>query len=203
MQRHPFFDELDASLAGLVPEEPVEFAGDWTRATRRTYETARQTGTGSGPFVDVVDLRWHGTVTCAVPIAGVAFLVTAAEIFWVKSLPAAATLPVDVSLHAYADYSSKQATLTAGLGGAVLPGVPVACEPDLAASCVVQPRRLTTSKLAQLAHAEEAAFAVVLIQRAFLETGRHRLWHLRDELTGGLPQRVREVLTRRRSGSIR
>jgi hypothetical protein len=203
VRRHPFFDELDASLAGLIPEEPVELAGDWMRTERRTYETARQSGTGSGPFVDVVDLRRRGTLTCAVPIAGIAFLVTNAELFWVKSAPAAATLPVDVSLHAYADYSLKQATFTAGFGGAVLPGVPVACGPDLSGSCVVEQRRVTTSRLEQLAHAEEAAFAGLLIQGRFLKTGRHRLWHLREELTASLPQRVHEVLTRGRAGTIR
>ena len=101
-------------------------------------------------------------MTGAAPIAGIAFLVTTTELFWVKSMPAAAVLPVDVSLHAYADYSLKQATFTAGLGGAGLPGVPVACGQDLAGDCVVEPRRVTTSKLEQLAHAEEAAFAVLL-----------------------------------------
>jgi hypothetical protein len=202
LKRHPFFDELDASLAGLIPEEPVELAGEWMRTGRRTYKTSGQAGTGDRPFVDAVDLRWRGTLTGAVPIAGIAFLVTNAELFWVKSMPAAATLPVEVSLHAYADYSLKQATFTAGLGGAVLPGVPVACAPDLAGSCVVEPRLVTTSRLEQLAHAEEAAFAVLLIQGRFLKTGRHRLWRLREELTSSLPQRVREVLTRGRTGSI-
>lgn len=202
MKRHPFFDELDASLAGLIPEEPVECAGEWTQSERRTYQRPGQTGTGSSPFVDVVDQRWRGTLTGAVPIAGIAFLVTNAELFWVKSMPAAATLPVEVSLHAYADYSLKQATLTAGLGGAVLPGVPVACAPDLAGSCAVEPRRVTTSRLEQLAHAEEAAVAVLLIQGRFLKTGRGRLWRLKEELTSSLSPRVREVLTRGRSGSI-
>ena len=202
VRRHPFFDELDASLAGLIPEEAVEFAGEWMRTERRTYKTSGQTGTGDGPFVDVVDQRWRGTLTGAVPIAGIAFLVTTAELFWVKSLPASVTLPVDVTLHAYADYSLKQATFTAGLGGAVLHGVPVACGPDPAGSCVVEPRRVTTSRLEPLAHAEEAAFAVLLIQGRFLKTGRHRIWRLREELTSSLPQRVREVLTRGRTGSI-
>jgi hypothetical protein len=201
VKRHPFFDELDASLAGLIPEEPVEFAGEWMCTERRTYKTSGQTGTGDGPFVDVVDQRWRGTLTGAVPIAGIAFLVTNAELFWVKSMPAAATLPVEVSLHAYADYSLKQATLTAGLAGSVLPGVPVACGPDLAGGCVVEPRRLTTSRLEQLVHAEEAAFAVLLIQGRFLKTGRGHIWRLKEELTSSLSPGVREVLTRGRSGS--
>src|SRR5918996_491787 len=101
MRRHPLFDELDASLAALVPNEPVEFVGDWVPTTRRTYETAGQSGTGSGPFVDVIDLRWRGTLACAEPIAGVAFLVTAAELFWSKSRSVASSLEVQVSLHAH------------------------------------------------------------------------------------------------------
>lgn len=168
-----------------------------------TCETGRQSGTGSGPFVDVVDLRWRGILTCPAPIAGIAFLVTAAELFWVKSSRAVVSLPVDVSLHGYADYSAKQATFTAGLGGAVLPGVPVACEADLARSCTLGPACLTTARLEQLAQVDTAAFVVLLIQGRFLKTGRHRLWRLRDELALSLPQRVREILTRRRTGTIR
>jgi hypothetical protein len=202
MRRHPFFDELDASLAGLIPEEPVEFTGEWMRTERRTYKTSGQTGTGDGPFVDVVDQRWRGTLTGTVPIAGIAFLVTNAELFWVKSSPAAAALPVDVSLHAYAGYSPAQATFTAGLGGAGLPGVPVACGPDLVGSCTLGPRKCTTSKVVELAQVDVTAFAVLLIQRLFLKTGRSRLWRLREELTSSLPPHVREVLTRRRSGSM-
>jgi hypothetical protein len=203
VRRHPFFDELDASLAGLIPEEPVEFTGEWMRTERRTYQRAGQAGTGSGPFVDVVDQRWRGTLTGTVPIAGIAFLETNAELFWVKSSPAAAALPVDVSLHAYADYSPAQATFTAGLGGAGLPGVPVACGSDLAGSCTLGPHQCTTSRVVQLAQVDPtAAFAVLLIQGRFLKTGRGRLWRLREELSSSLPQRVREVLTRGRTGSI-
>ena len=197
MRRHPLFEELDASLAEVIPLEPVEFVGSWLPSARRTYATVRQSGTGSGPFVDVVDLRWRGTLTCPVPIAGIAFLVTAAELFWVKSTPAAVSLPVDISLHAYAEYSAEQATFTAGLGGAVLPGVPVACGADLARCCTFGPSRFATARLKQLAQADTAAFVVLLIQGRFLKVGRHRL-RLRDELASSLPQRVREILTRRR-----
>jgi hypothetical protein len=133
MRRHLLFDELDTSLAALIPQEPVEFIGSWFPSARRTYETVQQSGTGSGPFVDVVDLRWRGTLTCPAPIAGIGFLVTTTGLFWVKSTPAAVSLPVEISLHAYAEYSAGQATFTAGLGGAVLPGVPVAYGADLAA----------------------------------------------------------------------
>jgi hypothetical protein len=202
VQRHPFFDELDASLAGLVPEEDVEFAGEWKRTERRTYETARQEGTGSGPFVDVDDLWWRGTLTCAVPIAGIAFVVTPAELSWARSVSPAASLPVHVGLHAYAQYSREQATFTAGLGSGVV-GVPIASGADLAGSCTFAPRSCTTAKVVQLVQADAVAFVVLLIQGRFLKTGRKRLWHLREELTSALPPRVREVLTRGRTGSIR
>jgi hypothetical protein len=185
-----------------MPQEPVDFAGSWLPSRRRTYETARQSGTGSGPFVDVVDLRWCGILTCPAPIAGIGFLVTAAGLFWVKSSPAAVSLPVDISLHGYAGFSAGQATFTAGLGGAVLPGVPVAYEADLAGCCTLGPPRFTTARLEQLAEADTAAFVVLLIQGRFLKVGRHRLWRIRDELASSLPQRVREILTRRRTGSI-
>ena len=202
MRRHPLFDELDTSLAALVPKEPVEFVGSWLTSARRTYEAARQTGTGSGPFVDVVDLRWSGTLTCPAPIVGIAFLVTAAGLFWVKSTPATTVLPVDVSLHAHADYSAEQATFAAGMGGVVLPGVPVVCGSDLERCCTLGPPRFATTQLAQLAEADTAAFVVLLIQARFVKIGRRRLWHLREELASSLPQRVREILTRRRAGTI-
>jgi hypothetical protein len=43
---------------------------------------------------------------------------------------------------------------------------------------------------------------VLLLQGRFLKTGRHRLWRMREELASSLPPRIRELLTRRRSGSI-
>jgi hypothetical protein len=54
----------------------------------------------------------------------------------------------------------------------------------------------------QLAQAETAAFVVLLIQGRFLKVGRQRLWRIREELASSLPQRLREILTRRRTGSI-
>src|SRR5262245_21578244 len=101
MRRHPIFDELDASLSALMPKEPVESSGMWLPSARRTYVSERQRGTGLGPFVDVLDVRWHGTLTSSLPIAGIAFLATTDEVVWAKSLPATASLSVDVSLHAY------------------------------------------------------------------------------------------------------
>jgi len=105
MRSPPLFEELDASLAALGPRTPVEITGEWLPVARRAYQRPNQKGSGDGPFVDVVDLRWRGTLACSAPIAGIAFLVTDAELFWSKSAPAEMSMAVDVSLHAYADYS--------------------------------------------------------------------------------------------------
>lgn len=49
---------------------------------------------------------------------------------------------------------------------------------------------------------DDAAFVVVLVQRALLKTGRNRLWRLRDALAADLPADVRDLLTRRRAGAV-
>lgn len=202
LPRHPVFDELEVALAAVVPREPVELAGRWVPSVRRTYETARQKGTGTGPFREVVDVRWRGALTGPGPVAGIAFMLTATELFWGKSLPPASTLPVDVSLHAYADYSVEQATFAAGVGGIVLPAVRVVCGPDLAASCTVGPLRVATGRIEQLAEADTVTFSVFLIPGRLLKVGRRRLWHLREELALSLPPRILDILTRRRIGRI-
>lgn len=202
MRRHPFFDELEASLAGLVTSEGVELSGSWQPTTRRTYEAASQSGTGSGPFTEVVDFRWRGQLSCAVPIAGVAFLATASGLFWSKTTPPASPQEVDVSLHAYADYSQGRATFTASIAGAVLPGIAVAFAGDPADVCTLRNTQLATAHVEPLAETEDAAFFCLLLPAPFLAIGRHRLWRVREEFTVSLPPRILEILTRRRSGSI-
>lgn len=148
MLRHPLFTDLEVGLANVAPRVSVELGGEWSSSQRRVYESAAQQGTGSGPFVLVTDLRWSGTITCAQPIAGVAFLLTPDELFWVKSAPPALTQPVEVSLHARADHSLDRATFSSSLGGAVLPGVPVGAEessPTRANAARRRPRRARSS----------------------------------------------------------
>ena len=202
MQRHPLFDELDASLAGVVASEPVELDGSWLPATRRTYESKGQAGSGSGPFVEVVDFRFRGRLSSATPIAGIAFLATEKELFWSRTQPAASPQEVDVSLHAYADYSQGRATFASSIGGAVLPGIPVAFAGDPLAICTAGNARLATARVELIAEAAEATFFALLLPAPSLKIGRHRLWRFREELTANLPQRVLEILTRGRSGSI-
>jgi hypothetical protein len=151
----------------------------------------------------VVDLRWRGTLACSAPIAGVAFLVRADEAFWVKSAPAALVQPVEMSLHAYEDYSPEHATFVGGMGGSILPGVPVPCAGDLAGTCTIASTPVITGRAQQLAQTGDAAFYVFLLPGRLLRVARHRLWRVRDELASTLPSSVREILTRRRSGTIR
>jgi hypothetical protein len=198
---HPLFDQLDSSLADLVPKEAVEFRGEWSRPSRRTYESQAQAGTGSGPFVDVVDLTWRGTLTSASAISGLVFLHAAHDLYWVKTADASLTLPVDVSLHAYAGHD--RATFTASVGGATLPGIPVPTSANLEESCALGPSVLTTGRAASLARAGTAAVVVLVIQRRLLQVGRNHLWRVRDEIASSLPPTIRDLLTRRRTGVIR
>ena len=202
VQRHHIFDELDASLGAFAPREPVELAGSWLPTTRRTYEGEHQGGTGSGPFVEVADFRWRGTLACDVAIAAIAFLTTPTELLWSKSLPAVTPLSVEVSLHAYADHSMDRATFVAGIGGATLPGIAVPYSGDPAVDCQLGKSHLTTGRVDLIAQTKTAAVWAVLLPGQFLKVGRHRLWRVREEWAPQLPPAVRELLTRRRSGSI-
>jgi hypothetical protein len=203
MRYPPLLDELDAALADVVPREPVALEGAWRASVRRTYRDEAQLGTGSGPWVEVVDQRWTGALTSAAPVAGILFLVTPGEICWVKSAPAAPTQPVSVSLHAHADCSPASATLGVGMGRAGVHSVVVRVAGDLLEACTLGPRRLTTGRVVRLVEAEDALFLVVLLQGSLLKVGRNRLWRLRDDLAVNLPPRVRLMMTRRRTGGVR
>ena len=48
---------FSSKLAAVVPEETVEISGAWSTSRRKTYEDPMQTGSGAGPFVEVVDAR--------------------------------------------------------------------------------------------------------------------------------------------------
>jgi len=198
---HSLLSHLDASLRDLVPPESIQCRGEWTVPRRRTYESQAQVGTGSGPYVEVVDLRWRGALTSASPISGIGFLQTAQSLYWVKAAEVSPMLAVGVSLHAYAEYTSQGATFTASLAGAHLPGVPVAGSRDLASVCALGPDILTTGRVTCLARVGSAAFFVLLLQRTLLKVGRKRLWRVRDEIAALLPADMRELLTHRRTGS--
>ena len=203
MLNHPLLDQLDSSICDLVPGESVEFAGEWTTSTRRAHKSGTQVGTGSGPFVEVVDCRWRGALTSACPFSGIAFLLTAGSLDWVKAPDVSLSLPVSVSFHAYAGHTAEAVTFTASLAGAFLPGVPVAGSADLAGACALGPRVLVMGRVTCLARTNSAAFFVLLIPRGLLKMGRKHLWRLREGVAPSLPPGIRELLVHRRTGSIR
>ncbi len=148
-------------------------------------------------------MRWHGTLACHAPIAGIAFIVVGADVFWAKSTPAAPALPVSVSFHAYAQDSENRATFAVRVGGAQLPGTAVACGADVVAACALGESRLATGRLEPLARVNGVDVFGLLIPGRLLTVGRHRLWRVRNEVASSLPPPVAEILTRRRAGSIR
>ena len=202
MLDHPFLDQLDQSLRGLIPAEPVELRGEWSTASRRTYGSEAQIGTGSGPFVDVVDARWRGALTCNAAITGVAFLAAGTSLYWVKAADASPLLPIGVSLHGYARFTSDGATFTASLADSNLPGVAVAGSADLVDACAFEPGILTTGRVTCVARTSSASFFVLLMQRSCVKMGRKRLWRLREEIAASLPEAARQLLTHRRTGTV-
>ena len=144
-----------------------------------------------------------GVVDAAVELGAIAFLSTPREIFWSKAPLVSRVLPIQISLSAYADYTSNSATLTANIGRAFLPGVPVAAGAHLEEVCTLGPRSMTAGRVACLAETNEAAILAVLFPRALLKVGRSHLWRIRDDSATRLPSTVRELLTRRRAGTIR
>lgn len=199
---HPLLDRLDSALGEVIPGESVEFRGAWSTSSRRTYESEAQLGSGSGPFVEVTDLLWRGALTSSSAISGIAFLLTADNLYWVKAPDTALMLPVAVSLHSYTGFANRGATFAASLGGAYLPGVPVRGSAELAGQCALGASLLTTGRVTCLARANSAAFLVLVLQRGLLKVGRKHLWRVRDEIASSLPGGIRDLLTRRRSGVV-
>ena len=199
---HPFFRLLDSSMSGRIPSEPVEVVGDWSTKTRKTYQSEEQKGTGLGPFVEVVDRRWHGTLSCRTTATSIIFLVTATKVYWAKAPTVALTLSVDVSLHAYAGCAGNRATFVAGLGGAGLPGVPVAAPTKLDEVCPPGPMRFSVGRVVTLACADSAALVAMVLPGLVVKMGRNHLWRIRDDVASSLPADIRDLLSRRRSGDF-
>ena len=150
----------------------------------------------------MVDARWSGELSAELELSAIAFLATAREIFWAKAPVVAATLEVQITLSAYADSTPDRATFTASVGGAFLPGVPIGIEGRLEDVCALRPQFLTTGRVTCMAETKEASFLAVVLPREVLKMGRNHLWRVRDDLATRLPSTVRELLTRRRSGTM-
>lgn len=199
---HPLLEQLGTALEGHIPRLPVTLAGNWLEASRRTCQSEAQLGSRSGPYEDVVDLRWDGGLTADEPIGGIAFLLTDGETYWAKTPHISELLAVDISLHAYADYRTGRATFTARIGGADLPGVPVPIVRDLSATCTIEKTEMRTGCVSCLARAGATSLWVLLLPRSVLQMGRKRLWHVREKVAAALPSEVRGLLTERRSGHV-
>lgn len=201
MLSHPVLDQLDAALKDAVPAATIDVRGAWSSRSRRTYESAAQLGSGSGPFVEVVDHLWDGCLAGSDVLTGMAFLQTPSALHWVKVASASPSLAVRVSLHAFASDTSGRMTFAAGLGGAFLPGVPVSASAG-ERGCVLAPAAVVAGRVACVARAEGAAFFVLPLPSVAVSFGRNRLWRLRDRLASRLPADVREMMTRRRAGVL-
>jgi len=202
--RPSFFDVLDSSLLAILPSEAVALTGNWLPATRRAHEPTAYQETGACFDREVIDVRWQGTLTCAAPICVVTFVATDSQVYWVKSpSPASDRLPVDISLHTYADDADGRATLTAAIGGGIgPPGVPVTHQRRQAPGCVITSSPLKTTRVERLVTATGASVYVLILLREWLKTGRKRLWHVRGEIAASLPPEVRDLLLQRRTGTI-
>jgi hypothetical protein len=197
---HPFVDAISSALAGIVSEEEVVVEGRWTTSMRKTYRDVSQSGSGEGPYVEVIDHRWQGAMRGAGPLVGIGFLITAGELWWAKSAPRNQILAVYISLSAWARGSDDRATFTGSVGECFLPGVPVPFKGDVA-SCALGPERSATLRAHPVARLESVTFAVITLPARAIKVGRNRLWHLRDELASRIPEASRKILTRGRTGS--
>jgi hypothetical protein len=187
---HPLIATIEESLAGIVPAEPIEIRGAWSRATR------------GADGAEVIDARWSATVASAQALAGLAFLHHGSTLYWVKSPPASADLALSVSLHAYANHATGTATFAAAIGTSFLSGVPVHCGAEMERACTLGPARAETGRAFPVAKIDHAAVFALLLPGALVKTGRNHLWHLRDAPAADLPADVRELLTRGRSGHV-
>lgn len=205
--KHPLLDELDSSLSGVIASDPVTFAGAWQPPTRRTDR--QPDGRGTEVLVEGIHVQWTGSLTSRVPIVCVGLLLTRDTLFWVKSAPADVSQPVTVSLYAYADqsldkrvFALDKATFVPRVGDAGLPGVPVPRVADLSQACTLGVAEQFTGHLSCLASAPDVSFLALTLPGSVVKVGRNRLWHLRGDVAPLISPPVRELLTRRRSGSI-
>jgi hypothetical protein len=187
---HPVIERIARSLAAIVAPEPIEIRGEWSRSTR-------------GANAEIVDAVWRADLQGAAPVVGLGFLHSRASLYWIKSAPASANDALRVSLTAYADRRVPGATFASGFTKASLPGVPVRGGPDLENACAIGTARAAAGRPHRVAEIDGTVFAVILLPGAVVKTGRNRLWRLRDELAASLPEDVRTLLTRGRSGSLR
>jgi len=203
MLSHPLLDQLDAALAEILPSSEIGLHGQWSSLLRRSYRGQSQSGSGSGPYVEVFDDVWDGRLTATAAFTGIAFLRTDTCVYWAKAAHASAELAVRVSLTGNADPARASRTFCVGLDDIVLPAVPVRLETRQPSECVLATDVVPTARVTCIARCAETAFFVVVLPTNAVTFGRNRLWRLRESFAARLPDDVRALLTRRRSGVAR
>ena len=199
---HPLLDQLGPCLNRIVAAREVRLTGQWSTSSRRTYASEVSSRAASGAFVDVLDQRWHGSLLSEGAVGAIAFLLHHGDLYWAKSPEISSTLPVEVSLHSYADFQHDRATLATSVGGGWLPGVPVSHTGPAAAASIIADEIVETGRVTGIARVTDTVLFVILLPAELLEMGRKRVWHLRDAAPFDSVPRLREILTRGRSGTI-
>jgi hypothetical protein len=199
---HPSLRALDSALSSVVTAKPVAVSGEWSTSSRRTYRSEAQLSSGVGPFIEVEDRKWNGILSYEEAIGGMGLLVTPSGIYWGKGPIIAHALPASVSLHTYAAFKPEGATFGAGVAGTGLPAVPVPVHGPLVEACRLKPDGLSTGRVEVLAQVGAVTFAILILPRAVLKMGRNHLWRVRDQVASQLPTMMRDLLTRRRGGSL-
>jgi hypothetical protein len=189
-------------LAIVVEAHEVSLRGEWSTSTERTYAHASQLGTGEGPFVEVTNAHWRGVAQGPPPLAGLAFSATTEGVTWSRSERPAASPALEVSLHP-CPWESGTASLafTFHGAGAILSRT-VPFRDRLLEACTVREGPLVTGRLGWVGEAGGVNFGLVLLPGPALKVARNGLWHLRDRLAVALPEPLRRLLTRGRSGFL-
>jgi len=194
-------EQFLSPLATVVEAHEVSLRGEWSTSTERTYAHASQLGTGEGPFVEVVNAHWRGVAQGPRPLAGLAFSATTKGVTWSRSERPAASPALEVSLRASA-WELGTASLAFTFHGAVLASGTVPSRDRLLEVCTVREGPLVTGRLGWVGEAQGVNFGLVLLPVPALKVARNGLWHLRDRLAVALPEPLRRLLTRRRSGFL-
>jgi len=202
MEKQSLLRLLDHSLSPVVPAHAITLDGQWSTASRRTYASETQLGSGDGPFIDVVDARWVGTLSSSVDLAVLLLFLTPTHLHWVKASTLASALPVRVSVTAYTDCSQSQATFAASIADAHSLGVPIVANSGIIDACSLALSEATTGHTAILATTDQAQCHFLALPRSLVKVGRNHLWRLRDDIAEALPPLLQELLTRRRAGSL-
>jgi hypothetical protein len=192
-------EQFLSPLATVVEAHEVSLRGEWSTSTERQYAHVSQLGTGEGPFVEVVNAHWRGVAQGPRPLAGLAFSATTEGVTWSRSeRPRGPAL--EVSLRASAWKSGTELAFTCH--GAFLPRQTVPSRDRLLEVCTMREGPLVTGRLGWVVEAQGVNFGVVLLPVPAPKVARNGLWHLRDQLAVALPEPLRRLLTRGRSGFL-